>query len=63
MQRNGTKTNRKLIFTLQFSGDQVIIAKSKDNFAKMAIKIKEEYERWGHYMNIRKMKYLCIGGK
>ena len=27
----------------------------------MARKLKEEYEKWGHYINIGKTKYLCIG--
>ena len=27
----------------------------------MARKLKEEYEKWGLYINIEKTKYLCIG--
>ena len=49
------------IYSLNFADDQVLIAQDHDDIEYMARKLKEEYEKWGLYINIEKTKYLCIG--
>jgi len=48
------------VYSLNFADDQVLIAQDHD-MEFMARKLKEEYEKWGLTMNLKKPKYICIG--
>lgn len=57
----GIQINDKIIYTLQFADDQVLLAQDKEDLEYMTRKIKEEYEKAGLSMNVKKTRYLCVG--
>ena len=52
----GLNVNETSIFILQFSDDQVIIAKIKNNPEEMRVETKEENEKWVLHMNVSQIK-------
>jgi hypothetical protein len=48
-------------YSLNFADDPVLLAQDHDDMEYMAIKLTEEYEKWGLTINLENTKYLCIG--
>ena len=57
----GIPLENTTLCTLQFAGDQVVLAGDKENLEYMTRTLKETNEKWGLVMNLDKTKYLCFG--
>jgi hypothetical protein len=53
--------DNRMIYTLQFADDQVMMAQSEEDLEYMCRKLQEEYSKWGLTMNIVKTKYMSLG--
>lgn len=58
----GVLINDRCLHSLLFADDQVILASDREDMEFMLRKLKEEYEKWGLKINLKKTEYLCIGG-
>jgi hypothetical protein len=59
----GIPLENTTLYTLQFAGDQVVLAGDKEDLEYMTGKLKEIYDKWDLDTNLNKTKYLCTGGK
>ncbi|XP_044755011.1 uncharacterized protein LOC123313964 [Coccinella septempunctata] len=59
----GIEIDESCLTTLFFGDDQVIIANCEEDIDYMLRKLKEEYEKWGLNINMKKTEYLHIGGE
>jgi len=50
-----------IIHTLQFAGDQVVMAHSMEDLEYICRKLQEEYSKWGLTRNIAKTKHMSLG--
>lgn len=57
----GVPVGDKVIFTLLFADDQVVLSTDQDDLNYMLRKLKEEYEKWGLAINMHKTEYLIVG--
>ena len=57
----GYNVDNTMIYTLQFSDDQVVMAQSKEDLEYMCRKLQEVYSKWGLTVNIAKTKYMSLG--
>ena len=57
----GISLENTTLYTLQFAGDEVVLAGDKEDLEYMTHKLKETYEKFGLDMNLNKTKYLRIG--
>ena len=57
----GYNVDNTTIYTLQFAGDQVVMAQSKEDLEYMCRKLQEEYSKWALTMNIAKTKHMSLG--
>jgi hypothetical protein len=48
------------IYSLNFADDQVLLAQDHDDMEHMARKLKEEYERWGLAINLKKTNMYVL---
>ncbi|XP_044760773.1 uncharacterized protein LOC123318222 [Coccinella septempunctata] len=56
-------TDDTALYTLHFADDQVVIAQDKEDLEFMSRRLFEEYQNWGLTVNLRKTKYMCVGGE
>jgi hypothetical protein len=54
-------TEETFLFTLHFADDQVVTAQDKEDAEYLCRKLKK-YQNWGLTLNMKKTKYLCVGG-
>ncbi|XP_046662697.1 uncharacterized protein LOC124355579 [Homalodisca vitripennis] len=59
----GISVGDRTLYTLHYADDQVILAQDPEDLEYMTRKLLEEYKKWGLAVNIKKTKYLCIGGQ
>ena len=57
----GIPIQNTYIYSLNFADDQVLLAQDHDDMEYVARKLKEEYEKWGLAINLKKTKYVCMG--
>ena len=50
------------IYSMLFADDQLLIAQDYEDLQYMARKLIYEYELWGLKRNVKKTKYMAIGG-
>jgi hypothetical protein len=61
MPTKGYTIQNTHVYSLKFADYQVLIAQDHDNMEFMARKIKDEYEKCGHTLNLEKTKYISVG--
>ena len=49
----GVRIQNTYVYSLSFAGDQVLLAQDHDDVEYMARKLKEEYEKWRHVINLK----------
>ena len=57
----GIKISRRNINNLRYADDTTLMAESKEDLKSLLIKVKEESEKTGLKLNIRKMKIMVSG--
>ena len=55
----GLKTGRRNINNLRYADDTTLMAESKEELKSLLMKVKEESEKAGLKLNIRKMKIMA----
>ena len=60
----GMPIQNTYVYSLNFAGDPVLLAKCHDDKEYMARKLKEEYENWGLAINLerKEKKQICLYG-
>ena len=59
----GIPIQNTYVYSHSFADDQVLLAQDHDDMEYMARKLKEEYEKWGHTINLEKTKYVYMYGR
>ena len=57
----GIKTYRKNINNLRYTGDTILMAESEEELKSLLMKVKEESEKTGLKLNIKKTKIMASG--
>jgi len=57
----GYNVGNTTIYTVQFTDDQVVMARSKKDLDCMCRKLQEKYSKWGLTVNIAKTRYMPLG--
>ena len=57
----GIKTDRRNINNLRYADDTTLMAESKEELKNLLMKVKEENEKVGLKLNIRKTKIMASG--
>jgi hypothetical protein len=58
----GIPIQNTYVYSLNFAGDQVLLPQDHDDMEYIVRKLKEEYEKWGHSINKKKLNmYACTG--
>ncbi|XP_049767877.1 uncharacterized protein LOC126101230 [Schistocerca cancellata] len=61
MSGYGVIVEESTIFSLHFADDQIVLAKDENDLTYMIRKFKEEYNKAGLKMNMKKCDYLAAG--
>jgi hypothetical protein len=60
----GIPIQNTYVYSPNFADVQVLLAQDHDDMEHMAIKLKEEYEKWGLAINLeKKKKQICMCGR
>jgi len=51
------------VYSLNFADDQLLLAQDHDDMEYMARKLKEEYEKWGQAINLKKKPSMYVWEK